>query len=247
MPRFGVRTLQGHHALDDEHIRAVDPCEVGQHVVALVGVQGHLQEGPAVAGRSHQRLEATEVVGLRTALAVQEALGLQGGVGEQEAIGGHDLDPGTEASESGAELAGDGRLADGDRPGEGEDHGRSRPDLHPVDDGAEGIGGVGVGHRADASEPGMDARVVTRATLCVHQLTRGRTRMGLFDRFKKTAEDVKDSATDLAEDHGDEAKDAIDKAADFASDKTDLDDKIDQGADAAKDAIDKLAGDDTPK
>ena len=37
--------------------------------------------------------------------------------------------------------------------------------------------------------------------------------MGLFDRFKKTAEDVKDSATDLAEDHGDEAKDAIDKLA----------------------------------
>ena len=71
--------------------------------------------------------------------------------------------------------------------------------------------------------------------------------MGLFDRFKKTAADVKDSATDLAEDHGNEAKDGIDKAADFASDKTDLDDKIDQGADAAKDAIDKLAGDDTPK
>ena len=71
--------------------------------------------------------------------------------------------------------------------------------------------------------------------------------MGLFDRFKKTAASVKDTATDLAEEHGDEGKDAIDKAADFASDKTDLDDKIDQGADTAKDAIDELAGDDTPQ
>ena len=58
--------------------------------------------------------------------------------------------------------------------------------------------------------------------------------MGLFDRFKKTADDVKDKATDLAEVHGDEAK-------------TDHDTTIDKGADAAKDAIDKLAGDDTPK
>ena len=71
--------------------------------------------------------------------------------------------------------------------------------------------------------------------------------MGLFDRFKKTADDVKDRATDLAEEHGDEAKGAIDKAADFASDKTDHDTTIDKGADAAKDAIDRLAGDDTPK
>ena len=31
----------------------------------------------------------------------------------------------------------------------------------------------------------------------------------------------------------------------MASEKTDFDDKIDQGADAAKDAIDKLAGDDS--
>jgi MT0933-like antitoxin protein len=69
--------------------------------------------------------------------------------------------------------------------------------------------------------------------------------MGLLDRFRKTAEDVKAKAEDLAADHGDEAKAAIDKAADVASEKTDLDDKIDQGANAAKDAIDKLAGDDS--
>jgi hypothetical protein len=94
----------------------------------------------------------------------------------------------------------------------------------------------------------MGDRVATRATLCVHKLTRRREPgMGLFDRLKKSAEDAKDKATDLAEGHGDEAKDAIDKAADFASDKTDHDTTIDKGADAAKDAIDKLAGDDTPK
>ena len=69
--------------------------------------------------------------------------------------------------------------------------------------------------------------------------------MGLLDRFRKTAGDVKEKAEDLAVDHGDEAKDAIEKAADVASEKTDFDDKIDQGADAAKDAIDKLAGDDS--
>ena len=70
--------------------------------------------------------------------------------------------------------------------------------------------------------------------------------MGLFDRFKKTAEDVKDKAGELADSHGDQAKDAIDKAADVIDDKTGNkhSDKIDQGADAAKDAIDKLAGDD---
>jgi hypothetical protein len=67
--------------------------------------------------------------------------------------------------------------------------------------------------------------------------------MGLFDRFKKTAEDVKAKAEDLADEHGDEAKGAIDKAADLAKDKTDQDARIDKGADAAKDAIDKLAGD----
>lgn len=69
--------------------------------------------------------------------------------------------------------------------------------------------------------------------------------MGLLDRFTKTARDIKEKAEGLAADHGDEAKDAIDKAADVASEKTDFDDKIDQGADAAKDAIDKLAGDDS--
>ena len=69
--------------------------------------------------------------------------------------------------------------------------------------------------------------------------------MGLLDRFKKTAEDVKDTATDLAEEHGDQDKYAFDKAADVVGDKTGHkhDDKIDKGADAAKDAVDKLAGD----
>jgi hypothetical protein len=71
--------------------------------------------------------------------------------------------------------------------------------------------------------------------------------VGLLDRFKKTAADVKDKAAGLAEDHGDKVKDGIDKAADFVEDKTKHkhDDKIDKGADAAKGAIDKLAGDDT--
>jgi hypothetical protein len=69
--------------------------------------------------------------------------------------------------------------------------------------------------------------------------------MGLLDRFKKSAEQVKDTATTLAEDHGDKAKGAIDKAADVIGDKTGHkhDAKVDKGVDAAKGAIDKLAGD----
>ncbi len=70
--------------------------------------------------------------------------------------------------------------------------------------------------------------------------------MGLLDRFKKTADQVKDKAADLAEEHGDTAKGALDKAADVVGDKTkhQHDAKIDKGVDAAKGAIDKLAGDD---
>ena len=73
--------------------------------------------------------------------------------------------------------------------------------------------------------------------------------MGFLDRFKKTAEQVKDKAADLAEDHGDQAEEALDKAADFVDDKThhEHSDKIDKGVSAAKDAIDDLAGDDTHK
>jgi hypothetical protein len=71
--------------------------------------------------------------------------------------------------------------------------------------------------------------------------------MGFFDRFKKTADTVKEKAAELADQHGDKAKDAVDKAADVASEKTGHkhDDKIDKGAEAVKDGIDDLAGDDS--
>ena len=66
--------------------------------------------------------------------------------------------------------------------------------------------------------------------------------MGLLDKFKKTADEAKDKAEDLAEEHGDKAKLGIDKAADVIDDKTGgkHTEKIEDGADKAKDAIDKL-------
>jgi len=70
--------------------------------------------------------------------------------------------------------------------------------------------------------------------------------MGLLDRFKKTASKVKDTAEDLADDHGDQIKAGIDKAADAVEKKTSdaHDAKVEKAADAAKGAVDKLAGDD---
>ena len=69
--------------------------------------------------------------------------------------------------------------------------------------------------------------------------------MGLLDRFKKTAEEVKDKAEDLAGEHGGKVKEGLDKAADVVDDKTGHKhtDKIEGAVDKAKDAVDKLGGD----
>jgi hypothetical protein len=70
--------------------------------------------------------------------------------------------------------------------------------------------------------------------------------VGLLDRLKKTASDVKGKAQDLADEHGDKVKDNIDKAGDFVQKKTKHkhDDKVDKGVDLAKGAVDKLAAED---
>ena len=62
--------------------------------------------------------------------------------------------------------------------------------------------------------------------------------MGLLDKFKKTADDVKDKAAD----HVDDIEKGIDKAADVIDDKTGHkhSDQIDKVADKAKDIVGKL-------
>lgn len=59
--------------------------------------------------------------------------------------------------------------------------------------------------------------------------------MGIFDRFKKNAEDA-------AEKHGDKVRDGLDKAGEFIDEKTGgkHSDKINDGVDKAKDGLDKL-------
>lgn len=62
--------------------------------------------------------------------------------------------------------------------------------------------------------------------------------MGLFDKFKGSADDAKK----FAGDHADQIESGIDKAADVVDDKTGgkHTDKIDKAADKAKDALGKL-------
>lgn len=66
--------------------------------------------------------------------------------------------------------------------------------------------------------------------------------MGIFDRFKKTAEDAASKAGDLVGEHGDKVKDGLDKAGEFVDEKTGRkhSDKINDGVDKAKDGLDKL-------
>jgi uncharacterized protein YjbJ (UPF0337 family) len=67
--------------------------------------------------------------------------------------------------------------------------------------------------------------------------------MGLFDKAKGLAGDLRDRAGDLADEHGDKIKQGIDKAADVADDKTRGKRRgtITSAADKAKGAVDKLA------
>lgn len=69
--------------------------------------------------------------------------------------------------------------------------------------------------------------------------------MGAFDKLQDGAEDLKDKAQALLQEHGDEIDSGIDKASDFVEDKTGGKVKLDKAADALKDGIDKLDGDPT--
>lgn len=66
--------------------------------------------------------------------------------------------------------------------------------------------------------------------------------MGLLDRFKGHADELKDKAADLAASNGDKIDAGLEKAADLANKATKgkYEDKIDAAADKAKDAADKL-------
>jgi len=69
--------------------------------------------------------------------------------------------------------------------------------------------------------------------------------MGLFDKLKKKAPELKDKAAGLAASQNAKIDQGIDKAAGLASKATKgkYDDKIDNAASKAKDAADKLAED----
>lgn len=69
--------------------------------------------------------------------------------------------------------------------------------------------------------------------------------MGLLDKLKKRAPELKEKAADLAASQNDKIDQGIDKAAGLASKATKgkYDAKIDGAAGKAKDAADKLAED----
>ena len=70
--------------------------------------------------------------------------------------------------------------------------------------------------------------------------------MGIFDKFKGKAEDLKDKAGDVVDQHGDKVRGGLVKAGDFVDEKTGgkYGDTIDQGVDVAKDRLDGLDGQD---
>jgi len=67
--------------------------------------------------------------------------------------------------------------------------------------------------------------------------------MGLFDKAKDLAEDLRGKAGDLADEHGDRIKQGIDRAAGVVDDKTKgrRTDTIESAAQKAKGAVDRLA------
>ena len=67
--------------------------------------------------------------------------------------------------------------------------------------------------------------------------------MGLLDKLKKTANQVKDKADDVAEQHGDKVKSGLDKAGGFIDKRTGgkHSSKIEGVVDKAKKTVDDLA------
>lgn len=70
--------------------------------------------------------------------------------------------------------------------------------------------------------------------------------MGIVDKFKDKAEELKDKATGAVDSHGDQVGGGLDKAGDFADQRTGgtHGDRIDQGVDQAKTRLDGLDGQD---
>ena len=68
--------------------------------------------------------------------------------------------------------------------------------------------------------------------------------MGIFDKFKDKAGELKSKAAELAETHSDKINEGLDKAGNFANEKTGgaHGDKINQGIDQAKSRLQGLSG-----
>ena len=114
-------------------------------VIALVGVDGHVERRLAGPGRGDEAVEVVEVVGLGEPLAVQQALRLEDRIGMEEAVGGHDRDPAAEDAQLVGKGRGDGGLPDGDRAGDGQHARATRRDRQSGGDRRErGIGGHGL-------------------------------------------------------------------------------------------------------
>jgi hypothetical protein len=66
----------------------------------------------------------------------------------------------------------------------------------------------------------------------------------MFEKLKKSAEDIKDKVVEAVDEHGPKIGESIDKAAGFVDEKTGhkYSDKIDKATGAVKGGLDKLDG-----
>lgn len=66
----------------------------------------------------------------------------------------------------------------------------------------------------------------------------------MFDKLKKSAEEIKDKVAEAVDEHGPKIGEGIDKAAGFVDEKTGhkYSDKIDKATGAVKGGLDKLDG-----
>lgn len=68
--------------------------------------------------------------------------------------------------------------------------------------------------------------------------------MGVFDNLKGLADQAKEKATELVDQHGDKVEQGLEKAGQLADERTggQHTDKIQQGVDKAREALDGLDG-----
>ena len=66
----------------------------------------------------------------------------------------------------------------------------------------------------------------------------------MFDKLKKSVDEIKDKVVDAVDEHGPKIGEGIEKAADFVDEKTGhkYSDKIDKATGAVKGGLDKLDG-----